>query len=137
MRTIKEEIELRTRQRAKYFEDPCYQKWSSIAQASNGEYGGLTDDYLFKNYIMHSHLSSLTKEIIESGMNQHTNPSINLKAVYTYFDERLNDENNPLRDEICFFHLCTDESVGRITIKNVLDKYRTTASMVFGSKYII
>lgn len=125
MRTIEEEIELRIQQREKYFEDPHYQKWSSIARNFNGEYGGLSDDYLFKHYVMCSHLTPLTKEIIEVGMNQQTNQTINLESVYAYFDERLNDENNPFRDEISFFHLCTDESLGRITIQNILDKYRT------------
>ena len=124
MRTYKEEIELRTQQRERYFENPNYLKWSSIAQVDSVEYGGLSDDYLFQHYVMHLITTLLTQEDIDNSMNQSINQSIDLRAVYDYFDERLNDEDNMLKQELNFFHLCADDSLGKLTIKQILDKYR-------------
>lgn len=127
MRTLKEEIELRTQQRTKYFEDPNYQKWSSIARIDRDEYGELSDFYLFHHYILHPSPEIPGNETIAHSMNHHTNPHINLNAVYSYFDERLNDKDNALKQELEYPTMWTDKSLSRFTVKQILDKYRTVA----------
>ena len=127
MRTSTEEVELRTQQRKKYFENPNYRKWSSIAQIDRDEYGELSDFFLFHHYVLHPVPEIPDHETIEHSMNRHTNPHIDLDAVYSYFDERLNDTDNALKQELEYPTMWTDKSLSRFTIKKILDKYRTVA----------
>ena len=62
----------------------------------------------------------MTKGNVKYAMNPDTNQMIDFEAVYAYFDERVNDENNAAQSEICFIPL---PFVGD-TVKEILDEYR-------------
>lgn len=60
-------------------------------------------------------------------MNPKMNSTIDFEAVYAYFNERLNDENNVLKQEITFLSLYTEKSLANTSVRYILDKYRETA----------
>lgn len=120
MRTIEEEVALRTEQRKRYFENQNYKKLSDYLDINNDEYGELSDCYLFYRYVAGCRFTELTKDNVKYAMNPDTNPTIDFEAVYAYFDERVNDENNAAQSEIRFTPL---PFVGD-TVKEILDEYR-------------
>ena len=120
MRTIEDEIDLRIKQRKRYFENPNYRKLSDYLDINNSEYGELSDCYLFYRYVIDCSFTALTKGNVKYAMNPDTNPMIDFEAVYAYFDERVNDENNAAQSEIRFTPL---PFVGD-TVKEILDEYR-------------
>ena len=120
MRTIEDEIDLRIKQRKRYFENPNYRKLSDYLDINNSEYGELSDCYLFYRYVIDCSVTALTKGNVKYAMNPDTNPMIDFEAVYAYFDERVNDENNAAQSEIRFTPL---PFVGD-TVKEILDEYR-------------
>lgn len=127
MRTLEEEITLRTEQRKRYFENPDYRKWSDCVNINHEEYGELSDCYLFHRYVMGSYFGPLTIDDFERAMNPKLNQMIDLGAVYAYFDERLNDENNALKQEITFLPLHTKKPIVDYTIQYILQQYREVA----------
>lgn len=120
MRTIEEEIDLRTEQRKRYFENPNYRKLSDYLDINDSEYGELSDCYLFYRYVADCKFTELTNDNVEHAMNPDTNQTIDFEAVYTYFDERCNDENNAAKPEILFIPIPFVDA----TIKDILDEYR-------------
>ena len=124
MRTIEEEIDLRTEQRKRYFENPRYRKLSDYFNINDDEYGELSDCYLFYRYVVGgSVFTKLTKDDVERAMNPDTNPTIDFEAVYAYFDERCNDENNAAKPEIRFLPILSID----YTVQEILDEYRDIA----------
>ena len=127
MRTLEEEITLRTEQRKRYFENPDYRKWSDCVNINHEEYGELSDCYLFHRYVMGSYFGPLTIDDFERAMNPKLNQMIDLGAVYAYFDERLNDKNNILKQEITALPLHTKKPIAGFTIQYILQQYREVA----------
>lgn len=123
MRTIEEEIDLRTEQRKRYFENPNYKKLSDYFNINDSEYGELSDLYLFHRYVTGCRFTELTKGNVERAMNPDTNQTIDFEAVYAYFDERCNDKNNAASPEIVIIRL---PFVGA-TVQEILDEYRDVA----------
>lgn len=120
MRTIEEEIDLRTKQRKRYFENPRYRKLSDYLNINDSEYGELSDCYLFYRYVAGCRFTELTKDNVERAMNPDTNQTIDFEAVYAYFDERCNDENNAAKPEIRFLPILSID----YTVQEILDEYR-------------
>lgn len=120
MRTIDDEIDLRIKQRKRYFENPNYRKLSDYLDINDSEYGELSDCYLFYRYVAGCRFTDLTNDNVERAMNPDTNQMIDFEAVYAYFDERRNDKNNAAKPEILFTPL---PFVGT-TIQEILDEYR-------------
>ena len=135
MRTFDEEMTRRREQRRKYFENPKYRKWSDIVDkcqdeaSTENDYENFCDDYLFSSYITNGPISNgpldynhsnIVLHLLDTG---HTLP-IDWSSFYAYFDERLNDPENPFRYE--FEHRC--EGTGIFTnskkLKDLLDEYR-------------
>ena len=132
MRTSEEEVALRTEQRKRYFENPEYLKWSDCVRINHEEYGELSDVYLFHRYVIGRGFKALTVDDVEQAMNPKMNSTIDFEAVYAYFNKRLNDENNVLKQEITFLSLYTEKSLANTSVKYILDKYRET---VLESRY--
>lgn len=126
MRTLEEEITLRTEQRKRYFENPDYLKLSDCININHEEYGELSDCYLFHRYVMGSYFI-LAIDDFERAMNPKLNQTIDLEAVYSYFDERLNDKNNILKQEITAVPLHTKKPIAGFTIQYILQQYREVA----------
>lgn len=120
MRTIEEEVALRTEQRKRYFENPNYRKLSDYLDINNREYGELSDCYLFYRYVAGCRFTELTNDNVKYAMNPDTNQMIDFEAVYAYFDERVNDENNAAQSEIRLTPLPFVDA----TVHDLLDKYR-------------
>lgn len=120
MRTIEEEVALRTEQRKRYFENPNYKKLSDYLDINNDEYGELSDCYLFYRYVAGCRFTELAKDNVERAMNPDTNQTIDFESVYAYFDERLGDKNNAAKQEIDFIPLPFVDA----TVQGILDKYR-------------
>lgn len=120
MRTIEEEIDLRTEQRKRYFENPRYRKLSDYLDINDSEYGELSDCYLFYRYVAGCRFTELTEDNVERAMNPDTNQTIDFEAVYAYFDERCNDKNNAASQEIVLIPL----PFVNTTVQDLLDEYR-------------
>lgn len=120
MRTIEEEVALRTKQRKQYFENPHYKKLSYYFDINDDEYGELSDCYLFYRYVAGCRFTELTEDNVERAMNPDTNQTIDFEAVYAYFDERCNDKNNAASQEIVLIPL----PFVNTTVQDLLDKYR-------------
>lgn len=123
MRTIEEEVVLRTEQRKRYFENPNYKKLSDYFDINDDEYGELSDCYLFYRYVAGCRFIRMMEDDVERAMNPDTNQMIDFEAVYAYFDERCNDENNVAKSEILFIPLPSVDA----TVQDILDKYRDIA----------
>ena len=120
MRTIEEEIDLRTEQRKRYFENPRYRKLSDYLDINDSEYGELSDCYLFYRYVAGCRFTELTEDNVERAMNPDTNQTIDFEAVYAYFDERCNDKNNAASQEIVLIPL----PFVNTTVQDLRDAYR-------------
>lgn len=124
MRDFDDELEHRKALRQKYFEDSNYRRWSDIAPGGidGRPYMTWRDDrlldYLITGQTERSELSTIRAHFQDS----HQLP-INWSNFYAYFDERLNDPENELTDELISMSL--GSSVERhFTVKNLLDQYR-------------
>ena len=126
MRSENLESDYRGEQRKRYFEDPKYRKWSDIEEAMDGDnYGDYRERALIRLYLdcdYDSPRESLSK--IHDVMSNGAAHPINWDAFYAYFDERLNDPDNPYMHEMkekMFPWL--DESP---TVIELLNQYRET-----------
>jgi hypothetical protein len=100
MRSESRESEYRGKQRKQYFEDPNYRKWSDIMK-DNYSYGDYRERALIRCYLDCNDMNdnkSLSKihEVMSSGKFY----PINWETFYAYFDERLNDPDNPYMHEM-------------------------------------
>lgn len=123
VRTIQEEIELRKQQREAYFEDPSYRKWSDIVY-TDSTYGNWSEKGFLAAYLLGDCDSYIDlSRMCELFTNGKQLP-INWKAIYDYYDERYNDDDNRLRDE--WFHGLHNpgDVVNSQSIKAILEKFR-------------
>jgi len=82
MRTLEEEITLRTEQRKRYFENPDYRKWSDCVNINHEEYGELSDCYLFHRYVMGSYFGPLTIDDFERAIADKTEDATAIKEGF-------------------------------------------------------
>ena len=124
VRTIQEEIKLRKQQRETYFEDPNYRKWSDVVYTpsiyANWSEKGFLAGYLLGDCFTYIDLS-LMRELLANGKQL----PINWKAIYDYYDERYNDDNNRLWEEWFHgFHNHGDVVNGQ-SLRELLNEFRS------------
>lgn len=124
MRDYDDELRHRRALRRKYFEDPNYRKWSDIVPGgiSGREYAFWRDDRLF-DYLITGQTERSSLATIQAHLRDSHKLPINWSNFYDYFDERLNDPENELTDELISMSLgsYTEEHV---TVKNLLNQHR-------------
>ena len=124
MRNENLESEYRGKQRKRYFEDPNYRKWSDIVK-DNYNYGDYRERAFIRFYLdcdCYNERQSLAtiREVMSNGKSH----PINWEAFYAYFDERLNDPDNPYMHEMNEkMFVFMDDSP---TVIELLDQYRDT-----------
>ena len=124
MRNENQESEYRGKQRKRYFEDPNYRKWSDIVK-DNYNYGDYRERAFIRFYLdcdCYNERQSLAaiREVMSNGKSH----PINWEAFYAYFDERLNDPDNPYMHEMNEkMFVFMDDSP---TVIELLDQYRDT-----------
>lgn len=97
MRSESLESKYRGEQRKRYFEEPSYRKWSDIEKATfSDNYGDYRERAFIRLYLDCDDMDdnkSLSKihEVMSNGKSH----PINWGNFYAYFDERLNDPDNP------------------------------------------
>ena len=123
MRPEDDESDYRATRREHYFEDPRYRKWSDVIRRQDDNYGDYRERAFLRFYLDCNTISdklSLSKmrETLANGKS-HT---INWEAVYAYFDERMNDPENP------YIHEMTEELVifmdDKISVIDLINQYR-------------
>ena len=130
MRKADLESDYRRVMREHYFEDPNYRKWSDIKESREYNYYGSYRERAF----IRCYLSGTYGSGYESGqaglskirhiMSNGASHPINWGAFYAYFDERLNDPENPYVGEMDekMFPLIKDSP----TVIELLNQYRET-----------
>lgn len=123
MRPESEESKYRAGRRKQYFENPKYRKWSDIIDKTNRSYGTYRERAFLRLYLDCNEVSdnlSLSKmhETLANGKNQ----PIDWEAFYSYFDERMDDTDNPYAYEMEeeLFSFIDD----KISVINLINQYR-------------
>lgn len=123
MRPESEESKYRAGRRKQYFENPKYRKWSDIIDKTNSSYGTYRERAFLRLYLDCNEVSdnlSLSKmhETLANGKNQ----PIDWEAFYSYFDERMDDTDNPYAHEMEeeLFSFIDD----KISVINLINQYR-------------
>ena len=134
IRTTKEEVRYRWKQRLQYFENSNYRKWSEFVSPNYEGYGNRTDDFMIASYIIGYEASRFS--INDPKLFDKTqNSRVNWKALYQYVDERFNDEENGLRGELTRSTYFIDCDVfGTVSIADLLNRYRND---LYGHDYDI
>ena len=102
MRNQNYESNYRAKRRKHYFEDPEYKKWSYLERLGGFNYGHYRERAFLKYYLCEKKFGNdrqLLSNLHEVLANGKSHP-INWVAFYAYFDERLNDTENPFREEM-------------------------------------
>lgn len=126
MRPRDSETDYRAKRREHYFEDPEYRKWSRLERLGSGYYGNYRERAFLKYYLCKKkfgddrQLLSTMHEVLANGKSH----PINWASFYAYFDERLNDSENPLHEEMTeeIFPWLDDSP----TVIGLLNQYRDT-----------
>ena len=123
MRPESEESKYRAGRRKQYFENPKYRKWSDIIDKTNRSYGTYRERAFLRLYLDCNEVSdnlSLSKmhETLANGKNQ----PIDWEAFYSYFDELMDDTDNPYAHEMEeeLFSFIDD----KISVINLINQYR-------------
>lgn len=123
MRPESEESKYRAGRRKQYFENPKYRKWSDIMDKTNRSYGTYRERAFLRLYLDCNEVSdnlSLSKmhETLANGKDQ----PIDWEAFYSYFDERMDDPDNPYAHEMEeeLFSFMDD----KISVINLINQYR-------------
>ena len=125
-RTLEEEMQLRRKQRERYFEDPAHWRWSDHPSITSPSlYQDIRDDIFFEYYILNKRGNRKLSDIRKQLDNGRKLP-INWQAFYDYFDERLNDPENPTRHNLLVFRFKDYETNETATVQELLDDYRET-----------
>ena len=124
MRTMDDEINYREGQRRRYFEDPDYRKWSDVVP--NDDYGEWRDDVLFVEYVTNEDIEKTSRAYLHKLLENGRELPINWENFYAYFDERLNDTDNPFRSELTSKGYAYNnlDPFEKGTIEDILNKYR-------------
>ena len=126
MRNQNYESNYRAKRRKHYFEDPEYKKWSYLERLGGFNYGHYRERAFLKYYLCEKkfgndrQLLSNLHEVLANGKSHPTN----WVAFYAYFDERLNDHENPYSHEMTekMFPFMRDS----LTVIELLNQYRET-----------
>ena len=123
MRNSSDESNYRAERRRHYFEDPNYRKWSDIIGNDIYNYGDYRERAFLRFYLDCDEVydkMSLSKmhETLVNGKDQ----PINWESFYTYFDERMNDPENPYTNEMTekLFPFMDD----KISVIDLINQYR-------------
>ena len=123
-RSYEEEITYRGELRRRYFEDPNYRKWSDVV-ADDEDYSEWRDDVLFIEYISNDPITTISVAYLHKLLENGRELPINWSNFYAYFDERLNDPDNPFRSELTRNgYAYAANPFNKETIEDVLNKYR-------------
>ena len=124
MRDYDDELRHRRALRRKYFEDPNYRRWSDIVPGgiSGRQYAVWRDDRLF-DYLITGQTERSNLATIQAHLQDSHKLPINWSNFYDYFDERLNDPENELTDELISMSLGSYVEE-HVTVKNLLNQYR-------------
>lgn len=124
MRDYDDELQHRRALRLKYFEDPRYRRWSDVVPGglNSRAYMAWRDDRLF-DYLITGQTERSNLSTIQSYLRDSYKLPINWSNFYTYFDERLNDPENELTDELVKMSMgnWTEE---HLTVKDLLNQHR-------------
>lgn len=125
MRTMDDEINYREEQRRRYFEDPDYRKWSDVVP-NDDDYGEWRDDVLFVEYVTNEDIKKTSRAYLHKLLENGRELPINWENFYAYFDERLNDTDNPFRSELTSKGYAYNnlDPFEKGTIEDILNKYR-------------
>ena len=125
MRTMDDEINYREEQRRRYFEDPDYRKWSDVVP-NDDDYGEWRDDVLFVEYVTNEDIEKISRAYLHKLLENGRELPINWENFYAYFDERLNDTDNPFRSELTSKGYAYNnlDPFEKGTIEDILNKYR-------------
>lgn len=107
MRSFDNEMELRRKQRERYFENPNFVMWSDIVKYYNDlPYEMISDEMFFDRYLRYCNDGDDT-------FNLHW------EAFYAYFEERNNDPENGYKHQLRTFRVS-----GQKTVMDLLNEYR-------------
>lgn len=124
IRTTKEEVDYRWKQRMQYFENSNYRKWSDFLSPNYRSYGNRTDDFMIASYIIGDDAGRFSindPKLFDKAQN----PRVNWRALYQYVDARLNDDENGLRGELTrLTHFIDCDVFGTMSIADLLNRYR-------------
>lgn len=126
MRPRGPEADYRAKRREHYFEDSKYRKWSYLERLDSSYYGNYRERAFLKYYLCENKFGNDRQALLnmhEVLANGKSHP-INWVAFYAYFDERLNDPENPLHEELTeeIFPWLDDSP----TVIGLLNQYRET-----------
>lgn len=105
------DLRFRAEQRAKYFEDPNYFRWSDVVDREDESYGSFTERAFLAQYLSQDkdysmfNITSLVKEFIN---NHRDKQQINWRAIYKYLDERDKTTPSWLSSEVKEIHKILD-----------------------------
>lgn len=105
------DLRFRAEQRAKYFEDPNYFRWSDVVDREDESYGSFTERAFLAQYLSQDkdysmfNITSLVKEFIN---NHRDKQQINWHAIYAYLDERDKTTPSWLSEEVRDLHSILD-----------------------------
>lgn len=124
IRTTKEEVDYRWKQRLQYFENSNYRKWSDFLSPNYRSYGNRTDDFMIASYIIGDEASRFSLNDPKL-FDKTQNSRVNWRALYQYVDARLNDDENGLRGELTrLTHFIDCDVFGIMSIADLLNRYR-------------
>ena len=124
-RTAEEENIVCHVMRAKYFEDPCYRKWSDIVPSRTSSYGERIEYNFLVDYIIGRDGSNMNHKKFYNLLDNGHNLPIDWSALYSYFDKRFKDEDNYALDELTkpFLSSNTPEPM-QWSVMDILNHYR-------------
>lgn len=126
MRPFDDEMEVRGQQRQRYFEDPNYRKWSDIQRNSTLNLYDATPDHDFFIYYLFGSCKTASNlpNDIRNQMDKGKELPINWGALYSYFDERLNDPENDYKHQFTYQGYYTPGCNDEVSLIEILEEYR-------------
>ena len=126
MRPFDDEMEVRGQQRQRYFEDPNYRKWSDIQRNSTLNLYDATPDHDFFIYYLFGSCKTASNlpNDIRNQMDKGKELPINWGALYSYFDERLNDPENDYKHQFTYQGYYTPGCNDGVSLIEILEEYR-------------
>lgn len=119
MRSFDDEMELRRKQRERYFENPNFVMWSDIVKYYNDlPYEMISDEMFFDRYLRYCNDGEDTFNL-QDLLNKGINLPIDWEAFYAYFEERNNDPENGYKHQLRTFRVS-----GQKTVMDLLNEYR-------------
>lgn len=101
------DLKQRAEQRAKYFEDPNFLRWSDVISRDEHSYGARTEQAFLAEYMTQDAETSgyRVRDIVKQRKNA---DRINWRAMYDYLDERDKTTPSWLKDEVEELHRILD-----------------------------